>query len=227
MFEKKIIKLPLLPLKDIVLFPNMNIPVLVGRLKSVKAIEYAVGGAIFITTQKDFTKEDINEEDIYKTGVFAKISQSIVLPDKTVKVLIECDSIGKIESFENKEGGWFVNVKHIKRSEKVSAHDKQLKALVKTLNSTFEKLLKIQNKFSVNLMQMFEQKSSNLFELAYFVASHINLKIEDKYKILECVEPAKVIETAIWALESEIEIFNIERKLKMRIKSQVEENQSN
>lgn len=217
------LKLPLLPLKDIVVFPDMSVPILVGREKSIKALEQVVENTIFIVTQKDPLKEDLTKDDVYEYGVIAKIKQSVAFPDN-FKILIECEKIAKLVKFSaSDELGWACEVE-IQENFVFAKNETKAIALKNSLKVSFEQYSKLNKK---NFSELFTYLNSmeDSFKLTYLIASHVDLKPAQKQSILSIFDETEIIQKALSLIESEMEIMKIERNVRSRVRSQVEKNQ--
>lgn len=219
----KIISLPLLPLRDVVAFPGMTLPLFVGRERSINAIK-AANEYIFLIAQKDQLVEEPLIDDLYKIGVIAKIKQAINLPDKTIKILIEGESLAKLDDIIKIDDsdhlvGKIQLIEHVKEQD-----NEEHIALRKTLRNTFDQYMKTQKKYSAELSNYLENITDS-FKLVYIIATHIEIKAENKQKILETFDSTKLIELMLKFIESEMEILQAERRIRSRIKSQIEKNQ--
>lgn len=220
----KSIKIPLLPLRDIVAFPGMTIPLFVGRDKSIKSIETAVD-YIFLVTQKNAETEEPKIGDLYKIGVVAKIKQAIVLHDKTVKILVEGETIATLEELsEDPETGILIANINVFQPATIKEETPESLALSKTLRSAFDQYSKAQKKYSAEL-SVYLETISDPFKLIYSIASHMELKGATKQEILEEQDPKKIIEKMLSIIESEMYVLQTERRIRSRIKSQIEKNQ--
>jgi ATP-dependent Lon protease len=214
---------PLLPLRDIVVFPHMIVPLFVGRAKSIKALEHAMlkEKHIFLASQKDARMDDPNPEDIYRFGVVAEILQILKLTDGTVKALVEGLSRAEIDSFhENDE---FFQVDIIGKPESTDVTP-EIEALMRSLNSLFEDYVKLNHKIAFEVITSVQ----NIIEPSKFadtIASNLTLKVSEKQRILETTHIKKRLELLSEIITSEIEILQIERKVRGRVKSQMEKSQ--
>jgi len=207
-----------LPLRDVVIFPNMTFPLFVGREKSIKSIESA-NEYIFLVAQKDAVAEDLDEQDIYQIGIISKIKQSITLPDKTIKLVIEGESLGRIIKFNTKDH-WNGEIELIENL--VISKDEDV--LCKSLRSSFDQYMKMQKKYSADLTS-YLANINDIFQLSYTIITHMELKTPIKQEILEIFEGEKLAEKMIHVIESEMSILQAERRIRSRIKSQIEKNQ--
>jgi len=214
---------PLLPLRDIVIFPSMVAPLFVGREKSIKALEHAMGEGktIFLATQKKAKTDNPTEKDIFRTGSVATILQLLRLPDGTVKALVEGKSRGKIAEFLSNPDFFMVQVQEIaERTEETV----QIEALMRSTSRAFEKYAKLNKKISQEMVL----SVSSLEEpgkLADTITSHMPFKIEYKQKLLEAIRQFERLELLYAYISGEIEIIQTEQRIKGRVKKQMEKTQ--
>lgn len=216
-------QLPLLPLRGILVFPYMVIHLDVGREKSIKAIEEAMvqERTIFLATQKDAGTEEPEEDDIYRIGTVAEIKQLLKLPGGTIRVLVEGVSRGKIESFTGHDQ--YIKVL-VHEFEEKHEHSAEIEALNRNLVSQFEQYVKVSKKIppeTVGTVLAVEDPG----RLADIVASHLSLKVDDKQAILEAVDLTARLETICEILAREMEILDLERKISIRVRKQMEKTQ--
>jgi ATP-dependent Lon protease len=214
---------PLLPLRDIVVFPHMVVPLFVGRQKSINALEEALGKEklIVLATQKDAKIDEPKPEDVYTLGTIGSIIQLIRLPDNSVKILVEGKRRAKIKEFLPGENLFTVEVEEIKEQVNITP---ETKALMRSVPSTFESYVKLNKRISSDVVA----SVSNLDDpshLADAIAAHLTVKLDEKQAILELLDPTERLEKAYALMRSEIEILNIERKIKNRVKKQMEKTQ--
>ncbi|SFR08097.1 endopeptidase La [Desulfoscipio geothermicus] len=219
--EKRV--LPLLPLRGILVFPFMVIHLDVGREKSVQAIEEAMikDRVIFLATQKEAQTDDPGEDDIYNVGTVAEVKQLLKLPGGTIRVLVEGIARAKINQYIDHEPYFSVEVdQYSEEYEKNS----QVEALMRNLISQFEQYVKLSKKIppeTVVTVVNIEEPG----RLADIVASHLALRIEDKQSILEAVDIAKRLEKLCGIVSRELEIVELERKINVRVRKQMEKTQ--
>lgn len=217
--------IPLLPLRDVVVFPHMIVPLFVGREKSIAALESAMKyeKGIFMVAQKNAKKDDPGEEDIYRTGTIGIIIQLLRLPDGTVKVLVEGKSRGSIEEYLKNDDFFLVKVKEIEDIDD-DPNDVRKQAMMRSIKESFELYLKLSKKVHVEMMgtiAAIEDPS----KLADVVVTHLNVKLEDKQKIIEIYNIGERLEAIYSLMLSEIEILQVEEKIKRRVKKQMEKTQ--
>lgn len=216
--------MPLLPLRDAVIYPYMVIPIFINREKSVKALEVGVtsGKQVFFVTQKDPKTDKPKEKDLYTVGTVANILQVLKLPDGTIKVLAEGLNRGKIISITETES---LFTSEIEILEDITETDNETEALVRSLINNFEDYIKLNPKIPSEIL-------SSLIginepgRLADAIAAHLPLlKIEDKQKILETQSAKQRVEIVSGLLLHELEVLSVEEKLKNRVKSQLDKTQ--
>ncbi|MHB8138304.1 MAG: endopeptidase La [Smithellaceae bacterium] len=217
--------IPLLPLRDVVVFPHMIVPLFVGREKSIAALESAMKyeKGIFMVAQKNAKKDDPAEEDIYRVGTVGIIIQLLRLPDGTVKVLVEGKSRGSIEAYLKNDDFFLVKVNDIDDIDD-DPNDVRKQALMRSIKESFELYLKLSKKVHVEMMgtiAAIEDPS----KLADVVVTHLNVKLEDKQKIIEIYHIGERLEAIYSLMLSEIEILQVEEKIKRRVKKQMEKTQ--
>ncbi len=222
--EKKILVVPLLPLRDVVVFPHMIVPLFVGREKSIAALESAMKSekGIFMVAQKNAKKDDPDKDEIYTVGTVGTIIQLLRLPDGTVKVLVEGKKRGVVQEYIQNEEYFLVRIKEIDDID--DKNDVKKQALMRSIKESFELYLKLSKKIHVEMMgtiAAIEDPS----KLADVVITHINVKLEDKQKIIEIFDVTERLETIYSMMLSEIEILQVEEKIKRRVKKQMEKTQ--
>ena len=272
--EDKTIVIPLLPLRDVVMFPHMIVPLFVGREKSIAALESAMKyeKSIFMVAQKNAKDDDPKQGDIYNVGTIGIIIQLLRLPDGTVKVLVEGKSRGVIKEYLPNNDFFMVKVKDIDDID--DQNDVKKQALMRSIKESFEFYLKLSKKIHVemiglqiedalkladvvithlnvkledkqkiieifNIGERLETKITDALEemigtiaaiedaskLADVVITHLNVKLEDKQKIIEIFNIGERLETIYSLMLSEIEILQVEEKIKRRVKKQMEKTQ--
>ena len=216
---------PLLPLRDVVVFPHMIVPLFVGREKSIAALESAMKyeKGIFMVAQKNAKKDDPAQEDIYQVGTIGIIIQLLRLPDGTVKVLVEGKARGVIQEYLKNDDFFLVKVADIEDVDD-DPNDVRKQALMRSIKESFELYLKLSKKVHVEMMGTIagiEDPS----KLADVVVTHLNVKLEDKQKIMEIFSIGERLEAIYSLMLSEIEILQVEEKIKRRVKKQMEKTQ--
>ena len=216
--------LPILPLRDIVVFPNMIVPLFVGRKKSINALEEAEKNNkdIFLIAQKDANVDDPGENDIYRVGTIANILQLLKLPDGTVKVLVEGIERSEISDFIDNDS--FFEAYSLPILDKLVEKDKELSALSRTALNQFEQYIKLNRKIPpevlVNINQINEPS-----KLADTLSAHLSLKISEKQDLLEIKSVKGRLEKIISHMENEIGVLQVEKKIRGRVKRQMDKTQ--
>ena len=214
---------PVLPLRDIVVFPHMIVPLFVGRAKSVKALEAVMKDdrQILLASQRDASQDEPEEEDIYRTGSLANVLQLLKLPDGTVKVLVEGRSRAKVTHFIPNEDYFEAHVVDI---EETSPEDETISALSRSLIERFERYVKLNKNVP-------EEAMTNIGEidepskLADTIAGHLGVKLSDRQTLLEEPDVAKRMEQILGLIQGEISVLQVEKKIKSRVKTQMEKTQ--
>jgi len=214
---------PLLPLRDVVIFPGMVIPLFVGRERSIKALEKAMENdkKIILSSQKDANIEEPTHEDIFNIGVVASIMQLLKLPDGTVKVLVEGEQRVNIKSFVQIEPTFEVAVDLI---EKVAIEETEVAVLMKTLLKEFETYSKMSGKVAQEVMTTLNAIEEAGY-LADSIAAHMEFEIEHKQELLELLDPAERINRLLNFLDDEIDLLRVEKRIRGRVKKQMEKSQ--
>ena len=217
--------IPLLPLRDVVVFPHMIVPLFVGREKSIAALESAMKHekGIFMVAQKNAKKDDPAEEDIYRVGTIGIIIQLLRLPDGTVKVLVEGKSRGFIREYLRNDDFFLVQAEDIEDIDD-DPTDVRKQALMRSIKESFELYLKLSKKVHVEMMGTIVA-IDDPSKLADVVVTHLNVKLEDKQKIIEIYNIGERLEAIYSLMLSEIEILQVEEKIKRRVKKQMEKTQ--
>jgi len=216
---------PVLPLRDVVIFPHLAQPLFVGREKSVKALTAAMqdGKRILLVAQKHADTDEPGTTDLYDVGTLASILQLLKLPDGTVKVLVEGAQRARILSLENSNDYLTAEFEPIAADEGQPSGS-ETDAVMRATVATFEQYVKLNKKVPAELLPSLSSMDSP-GRLADAIAAHLNLKLEDKQKVLELTDPKPRIEYVLGQLEGEIDILQIEKKIRGRVKSQMEKNQ--
>ncbi|HVE22989.1 MAG TPA: endopeptidase La [Acidocella sp.] len=215
--------LAVLPLRDIVVFPHMIVPLFVGREKSVRALESVMkeDKQILLVAQKNAAQDDPAAEDIYRVGTLSTILQLLKLPDGTVKVLVEGIRRARIDEFKETEQYFEVVATPI---EDHADEGKEVEALGRTVVAQFEQYIKLNKKIAPEVLVSVNQIDSPS-KLADTVASHLGLKIADKQELLELDSTAERLERVFNHMESEIGVLQVEKKIRNRVKRQMEKTQ--
>ncbi|HOA39934.1 MAG TPA: endopeptidase La [Halanaerobiales bacterium] len=221
--NNNVIELPLLASRGVVIFPHMVLPLLVGRDRSIEALEKAMeeGNQILVTAQKDETIEDPQKEDLYDVGTISEIKQLVKLPNGMIKVVVAGINRGKILEFIQEEEYFLVKVQPCVSEEE---KDIEVEALMRSALDGFQEYIK----YNRNLPAETILTVSNIEEagrLADIIASHLDLKLKDEQKLLEIIDIKERLETLIAFLNNEIEILKVEEQIHKRVKKQVEKTQ--
>ena len=221
--DESLTEFPLLPLRDLIVFPHMMIPLFVGREKSIHALEVAMNQRtdIILAAQKDAKINKPESTDIYTVGTRGSIIQLLRLPDGTVKVLIEGKARTRITKFIKTDKHFMV---HINLMEDQSDNPIETKALMRSVKSTFETYVKLNKSIPPEILMRIST-IDDPGELADITAAQLNLKIEDKQKILEIFDSGKRLEKLLNMIVGEIEILEVERKIRTRVRKQMERSQ--
>jgi len=216
-------RVPLLPLRDIIVFPHMVVPLFVGRQKSIRALEEAVNKQkpILLAAQKDAKTNEPAEEDIYRVGTLGTVVQLLRLPDGTVKVLVEGKQRARVGRYLDHAEFFIVEAEPI-----VEQCDKttEVEALVRSVNSTFENYVKLNKKIPPEMI-MSVASIDDPARLADTIVAHLGIKLEDKQTLLEMLNPAERLEKVLGFMRSEIEILEVEKRIRSRVKKQMEKTQ--
>ncbi len=214
---------PLLPLRDIVVFPHMVVPLFVGREKSIAALEEAMGKEkdILLSAQINAKTNDPKEEDIYNIGTLASIIQLLRLPDGTVKVLVEGKSRARLHQYIPNVNFFMVEVEPIKEEHEVTI---ETEALMRGVKSTFEQYVKLNRRIPPEMLASVSTIDDPA-RLADTIVAHLALKLPDKQNILEITSAAERLEKLLSLMQSEIEILQVERRIRTRVKKQMEKTQ--
>ena len=222
---KKIITqiVPMLPLRDVVVYPHLVIPLFVGRDKSIAAIEKANNGdkKIFLVAQKSADKDEPDASDLYHTGTIATILQMLKLPDGTVKVLVEGVDRANIEKLHVEGEFWTSEITVIESQEK---KDKKTLAFMRSIFSQFDQYVKLNKKIPPEILTSLTGITEP-GRMADSIAANLTLKIDKKQQILETFDVRQRLEILLNILESEIDILQVEKRIRGRVKRQMEKSQ--
>ncbi|TDJ05500.1 MAG: endopeptidase La [Deltaproteobacteria bacterium] len=217
------LQIPLLPLRDVVVFPYMIAPLYIGRDKSIKAVNAAMKNKkeIFLVTQKDPKNEDPKESDLFTIGTIATVAQMLKLPDGTVKVLIEGKKRGKLLDFIPKSEYFLVHAQPIEEEE---VSDIETEALTRNLLSAFESYVKHNKKIPAESYNNVSSiKEAN--RLSDSICAYIQLKQDDKQELLEIINPKERLEKLFEKLSEDLEILKVEKRIEQRVKKRMEKAQ--
>jgi ATP-dependent Lon protease len=214
---------PLIPLRDIIIFPYMVVPLFVGREKSIKALEHAMSNdkSILLVAQKKAKTDTPAPEDIYKLGTMGTILQLLKLPDGTVKVLVEGKRRARILEFVEEDELFMVKSEELEDQVEDSA---EIEALMRSVLKSFEVYVKLNKRVPPEII-MSATTIDDPGRFADTIATHLTVKLEEKQKLLECENPVGRLEYLYSLLEGEIEILEIEQRVRQRVKKQMEKTQ--
>ncbi len=217
------IALPLLPLRDVVVFPHMVIPLFVGRPKSIKALETAMesGKSIMLVAQKNAAKDEPVAEDIYPIGCVANILQMLKLPDGTMKVLVEGAQRAHIHAISDEQTHFTCELTPVAPEQNVGA---ELEALRRAIVTQFDQYVKLNKKIPAEILTSIAG-IDDPGRLADTIAAHLPLKLEQKQKVLEMFGLGERLEHLLAQLETEIDILQVEKRIRGRVKRQMEKSQ--
>lgn len=222
--KKKAIELPLLPLRDVVVFPYMVMPLFVGREKSIQALRSAMDSnkQLFLVTQQDPNKEEPSKDDMYSVGVTANIIQMLNLPDGTVKVLVEGQTRAKIEQIHDDENGFWAAIQPI--YSEYDEENEELKTIAKTTLTEFENYVKNNKKIPAEIIPKL-QKITLEDRLADTIASNLIAPVKKKQELLEQPNLIARFEALLIAMATEMDTLETETRIRNRVKQQMEKNQ--
>jgi len=214
--------LPVLPLRDVVVYPHLVIPLFVGRTKSVRALEIASEGSkqILLVAQKSANKDEPDAADLYEVGTIATVLQMLKLPDGTVKVLVEGVQRAKVSGFIETEECFAAHAELI--SETIN--DIEIQALMRTVFAQFDQYVKLNKKIPPEILTSLAT-IDEAGRLADTIAAHLTLKLDEKQKILEMFSVADRLEHLLRLMEGEIDILQVEKRIRGRVKRQMEKTQ--
>ncbi len=217
------ITLPLLPLRDVVVFPHMVIPLFVGRPKSIKALELAMetGKNILLAAQKSAAKDEPSPEDLYQMGSVASILQMLKLPDGTVKVLVEGEQRASVVEFIDEKTHFAARANVLPADAK---EDHEVEAMRRALIAQFDQYVKLNKKIPPEILTSLAG-IDEAGRLADTIAAHLPLKLEQKQEILEMMEVRHRLEHLMSLMETEIDILQVEKRIRGRVKRQMEKSQ--
>src|SRR5215831_16904978 len=214
---------PLLPLRDVVVFPHMVIPLFVGRPKSIKAMEIAMeaGKSILLVAQKSAAKDEPGAEDLYKIGCISNILQMLKLPDGTVKVLVEGSQRARIQTIEDQRSHYVADAIPVPAD---AGEVTEIEAMRRALIAQFDQYVKLNKKIPPEILTSLAG-IEEAGRLADTIAAHLPLKLEQKQQVLEMFEVKSRLEHLLSQLETEIDILQVEKRIRGRVKRQMEKSQ--
>ncbi|NMG30393.1 endopeptidase La [Aromatoleum evansii] len=216
-------ELPLLPLRDVVVFPHMVIPLFVGRPKSIKALENAMeaGKGILLVAQKSAAKDEPSAEDLYEIGCIANILQMLKLPDGTIKVLVEGVQRARVDSVEDLRSVFVAKVTPVPVPE---TDNNELEAMRRAIIAQFDQYVKLNKKIPPEILASLSG-IDDAGRLADTIAAHLPLKLEQKQEVLEMADTGDRLERLLSQLETELDILQVEKRIRGRVKRQMEKSQ--
>ena len=219
----EVIQLPLLPLRDVVVFPHMVIPLFVGRPKSIKAMEIAMeaGKSILLVAQRSAAKDEPSDDDLYKIGCISNILQMLKLPDGTVKVLVEGAQRARIQGIEDARSHYVAGALPVAHD---SSDNTEVEAMRRALISQFDQYVKLNKKIPPEILTSLAG-IEEAGRLADTIAAHLPLKLEQKQEVLEMFDVKQRLEHLLSQLETEIDILQVEKRIRGRVKRQMEKSQ--
>ncbi|HEY1287847.1 MAG TPA: LON peptidase substrate-binding domain-containing protein, partial [Burkholderiales bacterium] len=221
--SSEIVQYPLLPLRDVVVFPHMVIPLFVGRPKSIKAMETAMeaGKSILLVAQKSAAKDDPGPGDMYSIGCVSNILQMLKLPDGTVKVLVEGGARAQIREVVDVRSHWIAEAVAVPLDGTPAP---EVEAMRRALLSAFDQYVKLNKKIPPEILTSLSG-IDEAGRLADTVAAHLPLKLEQKQQVLEMFDVKARLEHLLSQLETEIDILQVEKRIRGRVKRQMEKSQ--
>ncbi|WP_339937805.1 endopeptidase La [Undibacterium luofuense] len=216
-------QLPLLPLRDVVVFPHMVIPLFVGRPKSIKALEAAMdqGKSIMLAAQKAAAKDEPTAEDIYSIGCVANILQMLKLPDGTVKVLVEGSQRARVQKIYDSDSHFYADLEPLATDDEDNA---EIEAMRRAIVQQFDQYVKLNKKIPPEILASLSG-IDDAGRLADTIAAHLPLKLEQKQAILEIFSVSGRLEHLLGQLEGELDILQVEKRIRGRVKRQMEKSQ--
>ncbi len=217
-------EMPVLPLRDVVVYPHMVIPLFVGRDKSIKALDAAMATPdkqILLVAQKEATEDNPSEKDVFALGAVSTILQLLKLPDGTVKVLVEGIRRGRVIEYVQTEPYFLGNVEYVEDGQ---LREEEADILVRTLMSQFEKYVKLNKKIPPEIVTSVASIDEP-GRLADTIAAHMSLKIQEKQNVLEIVSLRERLERLMALMESEIDLLQVEQRIRSNVKRQMEKSQ--
>src|SRR5271167_346900 len=214
---------PVLPLRDIVVFPHMIVPLFVGREKSIRALEEVMknDALIMLATQKNASDDDPTPDSIYETGTLASVLQLLKLPDGTVKVLVEGLERARVQKYTPRTEYYEATAIALADTDATSV---EAEALARSVVSDFESYVKLNKKISAEVVGVV-QAITDFAKLGDTVASHLAVKIADRQAILETLSVTARLEKVLGLMESEISVLQVEKRIRSRVKRQMEKTQ--
>ncbi|PKM22865.1 MAG: endopeptidase La [Gammaproteobacteria bacterium HGW-Gammaproteobacteria-14] len=216
-------EIPLLPLRDVVVYPHMVIPLFVGRAKSIRALEQAMAGdkQVLLVAQRNASDDEPNADNIYSVGTVATLLQMLKLPDGTVKVLVEGGIRAKVEKLDLESACMMADISEL---DETLPADNETDALGKSLLTQFDDYVKLSKKVAPEIVSSVTS-IDELGRLADSIAAHLQLKLEEKQDILEMFDVRERVEHLIGLMEGELDVLKVEKRIRGRVKKQMEKSQ--
>ncbi|RUO77174.1 endopeptidase La [Idiomarina seosinensis] len=215
--------MPVLPLRDVVVYPHMVIPLFVGREKSIRCLEAAMDAdkKVFLAAQKDASVDEPNEDDIYRVGTVATLLQLLKLPDGTVKVLVEGQQRAQLDELQDDDDYFKASI-HYLASEEMP--EKEQEVMIRSAMNQFEGYVKLNKKIPPEVLTSLSG-IEDCDRLADTMAAHMPLKLADKQHVLEITDVRERVEYLMALMEGEIDILQVEKRIRSRVKKQMEKSQ--
>ena len=216
-------EIPLLPLRDVVVYPHMVIPLFVGREKSIAALETAMASdkQIMLVAQRNASDDDPGDKDIYRVGTVSTILQMLRLPDGTVKVLVEGGGRGHVADARFHDDGAVADVREL---DEAMPSEGEQDALARSLLSKFEEYVKLSKKVAPEIMNSVSS-IDEISRLADTISAHLQLKLEEKQEVLEMVDVRQRVEHLVALMEADMDVLKVEKRIRGRVKKQMEKSQ--
>jgi len=222
---EKLSNMPVLPLRDVVVYPHMVIPLFVGRGKSIKALEAAMvdDKQIFLVAQKKSSNDDPSPDDIYEVGTLSSVLQLLKLPDGTVKVLVEGEQRARVKEYHEDKGYLEANLEPMDEMS-TALKEPEIGILMRSLMSQFEQYIKLNKKIPPEVLSPLAgiEEPGRLSDT---IAAHLTLKVDDKQELLETLDVGTRLERLMAAIENEIDLLHVEKRVRGRVKRQMEKSQ--
>ncbi|HAD49117.1 MAG TPA: endopeptidase La, partial [Idiomarina sp.] len=217
------LSMPVLPLRDVVVYPHMVIPLFVGREKSIRCLEAAMDAdkKVFLAAQKDASVDEPTEDDIYRVGTVATLLQLLKLPDGTVKVLVEGQQRAQLDELQDDDDYFKASI-HYLASEELP--EKEQEVMLRSAMNQFEGYVKLNKKIPPEVLTSLSG-IDDCDRLADTMAAHMPLKLADKQHVLEITDVRERIEYLMALMEGEIDILQVEKRIRSRVKKQMEKSQ--
>ena len=220
------LNIPVLPLRDVVVYPHMVIPLFVGREKSIKALEAAMvdNKQIFLVAQRKPANDDPSPEDLFNVGTISSVLQLLKLPDGTVKVLVEGEQRAKVVTYSQEESGYMSALLDDIDEVSDALKAQEIEIMMRSLMSQFEQYIKLNKKIPPEVLSSLAG-IEEAGRLADTIAAHLSLKVEDKQELLETLDVGMRLERLMAAIENEIDLLQVEKRVRGRVKRQMEKSQ--